>query len=74
MGMVEDGTEQVGKVIDTLRGAPMLLSLVILNLSVLAMLTYLLIKVNETRFAERGQIIEILSQCLKREISKDENK
>lgn len=64
MGLVEDGTEQASKVIDTLRGVPMLLSLIILNLATLGMVTYLLVTSWESRAKERSELVAALRTCV----------
>lgn len=64
MGIVEEGTEQASKIVDTLRGVPMLLSLIIVNLATLGMVTYLLTTSWESRALERSELVAALRNCV----------
>ena len=56
----------VTRTINALSGTPMLLVLAILNVMMFAMVTYLVIKSAEYRFKERAEIIEMLTECMKK--------
>jgi hypothetical protein len=61
-GMTVIGTAE--KVVLALRGAPMLLTLLVINLAVLAMVTYLTVQAAEIRRSERAELIGALRECL----------
>jgi hypothetical protein len=52
------------KVILALRGAPMLMTLLTINLAVLGMVTYLTVQAAEMRLAERGEMLQALRACI----------
>jgi hypothetical protein len=59
-GIIKPVTETV----KALAGTPMLLVLLVLNVLILGMITYLLRVRSETMAAERVQIMELLKNCL----------
>jgi hypothetical protein len=52
------------KVVLALRGAPMLLTLLVINLTVLGMVTYLTVQAAEIRRSERSELVIALRECL----------
>jgi hypothetical protein len=52
------------KVVLALRGAPMLMTLLVVNLTVLGMVTFLTVKSAEMRSAERGEMLAALRTCI----------
>jgi preprotein translocase subunit YajC len=49
-----------------LKGTPMLLVMLIMNIAVLAMVTYLTIQSAQLRFQERAELVKALQECLTR--------
>jgi hypothetical protein len=54
------------RVILALKGTPMLLTLLLINLAVLAMLTYLTVAAATMRSAERADLVSALRACIQR--------
>jgi hypothetical protein len=54
------------KVVLALKGTPMLLAMMVTNLAVFAMVTYLTMQAAELRQNERGELIKALKECLER--------
>jgi di/tricarboxylate transporter len=52
------------KVVLALKGAPMLLAMLIVNLAVLAMVTYLTVQAAQLRASERSELVQALRTCL----------
>jgi hypothetical protein len=52
------------KVVLALKGAPMLLTMLIVNLAVLSMVTYLTVQAAELRSNERGELVQALKDCI----------
>jgi hypothetical protein len=53
------------RVILALKGAPMLMTLLIVNLAGLAVVTYLIVASAQFRFAERAAIVDALRECVR---------
>ena len=49
-----------------LKGTPMLLTMLLINLAVLAMVTYLTVQSATLRFQERAELVKALQECLAR--------
>jgi len=62
--MAWDPTPVAEKVVLALRGAPMLLSMLIVNLATLGMVTYLTVVAAEIRKSERAELIATLRGCI----------
>ena len=60
----EDVEKPITKVVSALQGTPMLLVVVILNVLILAMVTYLSKARVENMSAERTEILKLLDNCL----------
>lgn len=58
-----DSLKLVDKITDSLKGSPILLVLVLVNLTVLALVGYLVDKSAEYRFKERAEILALLRDC-----------
>jgi hypothetical protein len=54
------------KVVLALKGAPMLLTMLIINMAVLAMVTYLTVEAAKLRFSERSELVKALKSCMER--------
>jgi preprotein translocase subunit YajC len=54
------------KIALALKGTPMLLVMLVMNMAVLAMVTYLTIQSAQLRFQERAELVKALQQCLTR--------
>jgi hypothetical protein len=52
------------KIILAIHGAPMLLALLVINLAVLAMVTFLTVEAAKIRKAERAELVTALQTCL----------
>jgi hypothetical protein len=52
------------KVVLALKGTPMLMTLLTINLAVLGMVTYLTVQAAEMRLAERGEMLQALRACI----------
>jgi hypothetical protein len=57
-------TATADKIVLALRGAPMLLTLLLINLAVLGMVTYLTVEASKVRASERAELIGALRSCL----------
>lgn len=60
-----DPTPAAEKAIAALKGTPMLLVLVLLNLGGLLMVSYLITASAQLRFKERAELMEALRECTK---------
>jgi len=60
-------TKPITQVVGALQGTPMLLVLVIMNLIILGMATYLIKSRSEVLTAERTELIKLLDDCLARQ-------
>lgn len=60
-----DPDKSVEKVVGALQGFPMLLVLVLVNISGLALVGYLINASAQLRFKERAELVEALRQCAK---------
>jgi hypothetical protein len=63
---VFDPTPVADKIALALKGTPMLLVMLVMNIAVLAMVTYLTIQSAQLRFAERAELVKALQECLTR--------
>jgi hypothetical protein len=54
------------KIAIALKGTPMLLTMLIINLAVLAMVTYLTVQAAALRTQERSELVKALQECLTR--------
>jgi hypothetical protein len=63
MGVTEEAGGIVRRSLAILSGAPMLLVLVLVNMAMFAMLTYLFSEAIQFRAKERLQIFQILENC-----------
>ena len=63
MSLPDLGTKQA---IDALKGTPMLLVLLILNVAILWMVGFLAFKRSEQFAAEKTELIKLLQECSKR--------
>jgi preprotein translocase subunit YajC len=52
------------KVVLALRGAPMLMTLLLINLTVLGMVTFLTVRSAEMRSGERSELVQALRGCI----------
>ena len=57
-------TQTANKAIAALSGTPMLLVLVLLNVSMLVLIAFLLTASAKHRFAERAELVSALRQCI----------
>jgi hypothetical protein len=62
---VIDPDKSLEKVVGALQGFPMLLVLVLLNLTGLALVGYLINSSAQLRFKERAELVEALRECAK---------
>lgn len=62
--MVEEIKDVANKAVTALQGTPMLLVLTLINVGVLAMLTYLLVVSSNLRSRERTELIALLKECV----------
>jgi hypothetical protein len=69
--LVKAGTNVASKAISALSGTPVLLVLVLLNVGMFAMMTYLIIKSAEYRYAERQEMIKMLTNCIEENLRKN---
>jgi hypothetical protein len=60
----DDGEKALSKVVSALHGTPMLLVLVVLNLVILGMATYLIKARSSAMQAERTELITSLNKCI----------
>lgn len=56
----------VEETVKALAGTPMLLVLVVMNVMVLGMVTYLTMKSSELRAKERTELVQMLDACMKK--------
>jgi preprotein translocase subunit YajC len=63
---VFDPTPVADKIALALKGTPMLLVMLVMNIAVLAMVTYLTIESAQLRFRERAELVKALQECLTR--------
>jgi preprotein translocase subunit YajC len=54
------------KIALALKGTPMLLVMLVMNMAVLAMVTYLTVQSAQLRFQERAELVKALQECLAR--------
>jgi preprotein translocase subunit YajC len=54
------------KIALALKGTPMLLVMLVMNIAVLAMVTYLTVQSAQLRFQERAELVKALQECLTR--------
>ena len=54
------------KVVLALRGTPMLMTLLVINMCVLGMVTYLTVAAAQFRRAERSELVDTLQKCIQR--------
>lgn len=57
----------INRTIGALAGTPMLLTLALLNVAMFGMVTYLIIKSADYRFAERQEIIKLFADCMRQQ-------
>lgn len=69
--MIQIPTDVGLKVLSTLRGAPMLIALLLINAATLGMITYLTIQAAEMRGKERSILLNALERCYLREQHKE---
>jgi len=56
--------ELAGKIMNTLRGAPMLVALLLVNTMVMGLVGYALTVRNTTLYTERSELIRIVDRCI----------
>lgn len=61
--MIQVPSDVAGKIISTLRGAPMLVAMLIVNLTTMGLIAYLVFQAAQLRASERGQLLQSLERC-----------
>jgi hypothetical protein len=64
--MMIDPMPVADKIAIALKGTPMLLTMLLINLAVLGMVTYLTVQAAALRFQERAELVKALQQCVTR--------
>jgi hypothetical protein len=61
-------TSTTEKVVLALQGTPMLMTLLVINLAVLGMVTYLVVTAAQMRQVERSELVQALTKCIDRKL------